>query len=246
LDKEIHCIRFVRGSQVIDLPFTHKPGRRERHLRRRHRNPLFAWPPIEVAPEELLAAQTSDHEEMEAFQQSFGGLVQKAIDLPPNAGSEEVLSLKEELERHYEQSFGLPEDHRREREAIAKLIGVIMKAVRRSAGEDPMALRELADEEEARAIHFRLLVQPLVADILHPETPIRPDELTPSVLSAGPAEVEAVREVFDPDQIALLAAEGRALLIDLEAKGVSLDGPRERLRMLEAHLAAQPLAHPVN
>jgi hypothetical protein len=46
----------------MDLPFTHRPGRRERHLRRRHENPLFAWPPAEVAPEVLLAAQKADHE----------------------------------------------------------------------------------------------------------------------------------------------------------------------------------------
>jgi len=230
----------------MELPFTHKPGRRERHLRRRHENPLFAWPPVEVVPEDLLAAQKADHESMEAFRETFRELMHKAADLPPNAGSEVVLHLKEELERHYEESFGLPEDHRAEQAAIRKLIDLIMSAVRRSVDADPLALRELADEKEARTAHFRLLEQPLVADILHPETPIGPDELAPSLLCASPAEVEAVLEVFDVDQLALLAAEASALLTRLEANGVDTKSPRERLALLSSHLAEPSIARPLN
>lgn len=230
----------------MELPFTHKPGRRERHLRRRHGNPLFAWPPVEVEQETLLAAQQADHEEMQTFRRSFRDLVQKAVDLPPNAGSDTVLSLKEDLERHYEQTYGLPEDHRRERAALKKLIDLIMQAVKRSAGQDPLARRELADEEQARVIHFRLLEQPLVADILHPDTPIGPDELAPSLLCADPVEVEAVLDVFDPDQIALLAGEGRQLVTGLKAQGVDTTGAATRLTLLEARLAAQAAARPIH
>jgi hypothetical protein len=230
----------------LDLPFTHKPGRRERHLRRRHGNPLFGWPPQEVRAEELLAAQREDHEDMEAFQGAFRALVQQAVDLPTNAGSEVVLGLKEQLERLYEQSFGLPQDHSRERQAITKLIALIMQAVRRSAGPDSLARSELADEAEARAIHFRLLEQPLVADLLHPETPIAPDELTPALLSADPAEVDAVLEIFDLDQAALLVTEGRDLLDRLRVDGVEAPAARARLAQLEAHLAGQPSGRPIN
>ncbi len=155
----------------MDLPFTHRSGRRERHLRRRHENPLFAWPLGEVAPEDLLAAQRADHDEMESFRAAFGDLIQRAINLPGDADSDTVLGLKQDLERQYEQSFGLPDDHARERAALRKLINLIMKAMRRAAGSDPLARQELADEEQAREIHFRLLEQPLVADLLHPRAP---------------------------------------------------------------------------
>jgi len=220
----------------MELPFTHQPGRRERHLRRRHENPLFAWPPEEVAPEALLEAQRLDHEEMETFRVSFRALVQRAVELPPDAGSDTVLGLKEELERHYELACGLPEDHRWERESIAKLIGIIMKVVRRSAGPDPLARQELDDEEAARAIHFRLLEQPLVADILHPETPIAPEELAPSLLDATPAEVEAALELFAPEQIAALIAQGAERLARLRSAGVDTARAQERLVQMQARL----------
>lgn len=216
----------------MELPFTHKPGRRERHLRRRHENPLFVWPPEEVAPEALLAAQQADHEEMESFRETFRALVQRAIDLPSDAGSDLILELKESLERAYEQSCGLPERHDEARAAIRTLIEVIMRALRRVAGTDPLARQELADEEEARAIHFRVLEQPLIADLLHPESPIGPDELAPSVLSAGLDEVAALIEILDAAHCAELATESARLLDDRAARGLDITLARQRLALL--------------
>lgn len=220
----------------MELPFTHKPGRRERHLLRRHENPLFAWPPQVVSPEDLLAAQKADHEEMEAFRERFRSLVQRAVELPPDAGSERVLELKELLERQYEQSFGLPEDHARERDALRQLIDLIMRAIRKSAGTDPLARQELADEEEARAIHFRLLEHPLVADLLHPHSPIVPDELAPTLLGAPLDEVAAALELFDPEQIAQLVDQSARLLEELVARGLDVTQPGQRIGMFLARL----------
>ncbi|NCC27223.1 MAG: hypothetical protein EOM22_03480 [Gammaproteobacteria bacterium] len=227
----------------MELPFTHKPGRRERHLRRRHENPLFAWPPQEVPPEDLLAAQQADHEEMEAFGMDFRALVQQAVELPPDAGSEMVLGLKQALERQYEQSFGLPETHTEERAAIRKLIALIMQAVKRAAGVDRLAQQELADEEEAREIHFRLLEQPLVADLLHPESPIGPDDLAPAVLSATLDEVAAVLRILDAEQCAELADQAIRLLEDRTVQGADVSKARLRLDLVLAGLgiASAPL-----
>jgi hypothetical protein len=219
---------------MLELPFTHRPGRRERHLRRRHGNPLFAWPPLAVEPEELLAAQKADHEEGEAFNVAFASLVQRTASLETNAASEEVLALKEELERQYEQACGLPEDHGKEMEAIRRLIAVIMRAIWRAAGEDPLAQRELEDEEQARAIHFALLEQPLVADILHPESPIRPDELAPAILCSSEEEALAASQLFDAGQLALIVEQGREIAGRLDAEGVDASEAQRRIALLEA------------
>jgi hypothetical protein len=221
----------------MELPFTRRPGRRERHLRRRHENPLFAWPPQEVPPEQLLAAQKADHDEMEAFRASFADLVRRTAELPPDAGSERVLGLKQELEQHYEQCCGLPEDHERERVAIRRLIDVIMRTVRRHAGADPLAEQELDDEQFAREIHFRLLEQPLVADLLQPESPIQPQELTPALLSATPAEIDAACEVFDATQLAVIVDEASALRARLANVGLDLAVVEGALSRLDAALA---------
>ena len=221
---------------MLELPFTHKPGRRERHLRRRHGNPLFSWPPEEVQPERLLAAQAADHAEMEAFREDFRKQVGRAAELQPGAGSEEVLGLKADLERLYEQSFGLPESHTQERQAIRRLIELIMQAVHRSAGADPIAQAELAEAEEARALHFQLIEQPLVADLLSPDSPITPADLTPTLLSAPLAELEMALELFDSAQIAQIAEDGARLTEDRAGHGLDMTGPLDRLALILGRL----------
>lgn len=216
----------------MELPFTHKPGRRERHLLRRHQNPLFAWPPQAVQPEELLAAQQADHEDMLAFREHFRELIQRTVDLPPDAGSDAVLSLKEALEAHYEQSLALPEDHREERAALKRLIELIMKTLWRQAGSDPVAQQELSDEETARAIHFRLLEQPLVADILHPDSCIQPQELPSALLSATEAEIEAVCELLEGQELAELLERSEQRLRSLEEQDIDLGQARNRLALI--------------
>jgi hypothetical protein len=221
----------------MPLPFTHTPGRRERHLRRRHLNPLFAWPPREVAPEDLLAAQKADHDDLEAFQARFQDLIQRAAELPPNAGSDEVLGLKEALEAHYEQTYALPRQMADARAALERLIELTMQAVLRQAGTDPLARQELSDEATARGIHFRLLEQPLVADLLHPAGVIEPHDLIPALLSATEAEVEAAVELFDEAQLALLVTDGEALLAERRRHGAAVGDAARRLDVLRLRLA---------
>lgn len=227
----------------MDLPFTHRPGRRERHLLRQHQNPLFGWPPPEIAPEVLLAAQKADHADLETFREAFRALVQRAVDLPADADSERVLGLKQDLERAYEQSFGLPEDHERERSSLAKLIEVIMRAVRRAAGPDPIAAKELHDEGEARALHFRLLEFPLVADLLNPESPIQSHELAATLLVSSDAELDAALDLFDAEQVAAIAAEASALMQGLAGRGLDLSVAERRLGLILGRVGSGASRH---
>ncbi|TVQ93657.1 MAG: hypothetical protein EA400_02090 [Chromatiaceae bacterium] len=220
----------------MDLPFNHRPGRRERHLRRRHKNPLFAWPPQEVAPEDLLAAQRADHADLEAFGPALRDLLERAAALPPNADSQVVLDLKEALETQYEQSHALPGDHAEARAALARLIALIMQSIRRQAGVDPIARQELGEEETARAIHFRLLEQPLVTDLLHPDSVVAPEELAATLLSASTEEVAAACELFDGGQMAVLVHRGQALLAQLAEVGAETAAAQVRLSMLQQRL----------
>jgi len=220
----------------MDLPFTDIPGRRERQLKRRHNNPLFAWPPWIAEPEDLLAAQRADHAELERFRASFRELMQRAIDLPPDAGSDLVLSLKEDLERHYEQACGLPENQDQQKTAISKLLDVIMRVMRRHSDQDPVARQELTDEAQARALHFRLLESPLVVDLLDPDSPIGAHELLPALLSSPTEEVSAATELFDAEQLTRLVSQGETLLAQMHEHGLRATKAEQRLGLIRARL----------
>jgi hypothetical protein len=185
----------------MTTPFSQYPGRHERHYRRRLDNSLFEGRRATRDGEVLLEMQRLDHDELMDFLVALRSTVGEAVDLAPNAGSEIVLDIKERLDRLYEQSAGLADDHAHNQAAIRDLVEVIMRNVERGAAGDPTALDELAQERVAREAHFALLRSALVADLLHPDSAVSADDLAPTLLSASREDLAAALQLFDQPQL---------------------------------------------
>lgn len=214
-------------------------GAWERQLLRRHGNPLFGIPAPTVDAAALESARRRDREEREAFHERFVALMREAGELGPNEGSERLLRLKARLEQAYTECAALAGERRRYQEALERLIEAIVRAVRQAAGPDPLAQRELEQEEQARRVHFRLLEQPLVADLMRPDSPVSEDDLAPTLLSEPAAAVEAALWLFGTDELTTLCRAGRALLVHCYEAGEPLPQAWARLGQMEAALAAQ-------
>ncbi len=194
------------------LKFSTRPGRHERQLRYRHDNPFLPTSRSRITPEQLEQARQLDHEELLAFIPRFREHLREAAELQSSEGSERILELKEKLEICYEEACGLADDQNEAKRAIRRLLQVIMVAIRSGARGDPLALSELAQEEQARAMHFSLLESPLVADLLSPDCAIPAEELAAVLLVADPAELEAALTLFDPQQLQLICGEAEQLV----------------------------------
>jgi hypothetical protein len=227
----------------MSVSFSQRPGRHERHYRRRVGNPLFANAPAAADDDTLLEKQRLDHEELLAFLDALRAAVRRAVDLKPNEDSEVILALKEDLDRLYETSAGLAEDHADNQAAIRQLLDVIMRNVERGAAGDPQAVDELQQERAARETHFALLETPLVADLLHPETCIAAGELAPTLLSAGPGELDAALQLFDAEQLAQLYADAERCLAECPAPPASA---AERLTRIAAALTRRNQGEALN
>ena len=80
----------------MPIPFSERPGRHERHYRRRLDNPLFNRPAVH-GDEALLEVQRLDHDELLAFITELRAAVERAVALQPREDTEVVLKLKEDL-----------------------------------------------------------------------------------------------------------------------------------------------------
>lgn len=201
----------------MTIPFSQLPGRHERHYRRKIDNPLFGDCAEALGDEALLEMQRLDHEELLSFITELRQVVQRAVDLQPNEESDVILALKEQFDRLYEKSAGLADDQAANQSAIRELLAVIMRNVERGAAGDPQALDELHQEHAAREMHFELLKQPLVADLLHPESTIGPDELAPSLLSESEPALDAALQIFDLEQLNKLYSDAQHCLASCTA-----------------------------
>ncbi|MEN8177197.1 MAG: hypothetical protein ABFS39_01080 [Pseudomonadota bacterium] len=218
------------------LLFSEMPGRHERHLVRKHNNELFPESERTLTSDQLNEAQRLDHEELVAYIGDLRKLVGEAVALGPHEQSDVILELKERLDKSYETACRLADDQTPNKEAIKKLVSVVMQAVWKGAGNDSLAHQELEHEGEARKTHYELLEYHLVADLLDPESLIKEKELLPSLLTAQQEEFEAAVTLFDPTQLKALCEQGDDFIQIFDEK--DLEEAHQRLVNLHTLLEA--------
>jgi hypothetical protein len=220
-----------------------KPGIREQYLLSKMDNPLFGASHPSVGKDDLAQARLLDGMDRDRYLETFQTLVQRAADLEPNTPSETILELKEQLDRSYQQACALPGNMDSVKQAIIRLVDVIMQAVRDGAGNDLQAQQQLVEEELARKAHYQLQEIPLVAALMHPDSPVAADELIPALLGVKEDHLSAVVTLFDERQLASICHDAAAFLAQLDPEHSFADA-WDRLRLIEAHYRQrQPSTH---
>jgi len=192
------------------------PGVREQHLLRKRNNPLFPPELQEVSNEDLATARLQDGLEMDRFLGEFQTLVQRAVELEPNTPSETILEIKEQLDQAYQRACALPGDQSAVKQAIGKLVQLIMQAVRAGIGNDAYAERQLEEEDLARQAHYELQEVALVAALTHADSPIAENELIPSLLSEDDTSLVRCLFLFDAAQLAVICSDGERYLQSMD------------------------------
>ena len=214
--------------------FSDKPGARERHLKRKYRNKLFA--DNEVGRDDIIQARQQDAEEAGQFLDHFRQLVQQAVDLDTSAEADVILKLKEQLDKAYEQGAGLAGDQTEIKAMIRRLLDSIMQAMWKGVGQDFQAQSKLETEEQAREAHFTLLESPLVADLIRPDSPIAEDELVSVLLSESEQNLRMAMQIFIPEQQGMLIKKAYEKLSDQDLDEATRADAQQRLSQMEALL----------
>lgn len=213
------------------------PGAYERHLKRRHDNALFEQRQTAMEQDEQMEAQQKDHDVLLEFMQEFQQVLEETVKLKSTSDSDIVLSLKERLDKLYEASCAVPDKQQETKEAIKKLLAIIMTSIRKGAGNDQVAHKELDQEEAARQAHFDLLQSSLIADLLNPVSPIVKEDLLPTLLSAPKEDLALAVQLFDKTQLKLMIKEGTVLLNRLEKNMRNIKEAAESLVFIEGYIS---------
>ncbi len=216
----------------MSIPFSARPGARERHLKRKYNNPLFD-DFDSVTAEAVETARQADEADYDAFLADFETLVGEIAALEPQADTQVVLDLKTRLDQAFEASATLPGDLTPIHDAIAKLMAPMMQAIYKNAENDPVAIATLQDEDNARAAHYTTLSNPLAADLLAENSPIAPDELAATLLSEHPKLVEHALTLFSTAQCEAILDDATNLLGRLEQAGRSTAFAAPQLELIK-------------
>lgn len=218
------------------IKFSPRPGAYERHLQRKHNNPLFPASQQQFLPAEVEQARQRDQQDLQAFMEAFQETVKQASTLSGSVDSEVVLELKEKLERLYITSSSLAGDLGTYQDALLKLIRVCMQTIRKGASDDVAALRKLDEEEQARTVYFAILESPLVAELMRGDDIIQVDELVPTVLSLELGQLTTILALFEPEYLEQLITRTREFVATLTGDVQEQTQVEHKLALMEKTL----------
>lgn len=220
--------------QNLRQKFRTNPGCRERHLRRKLDNPLFAPADRDATIAELDAEQRRDDDELSAFLAEVKSLVARVGNLSPDSNPAEVVELKTTVDAYYEQCLGLPGDQRRVKAALIKLITELTRLNMQTL-RDTESLVKLQDEQVKRLAHFTRLEYPVTGDICREQSPVVEGELVPTLLSEPADALNAALGLFDTERVAAIRDEARALINQRRKEGHDMSQAEESLALIARH-----------
>ena len=216
----------------MKLYFSAYPGSWERQLQRQYDNSLFSHlPPITQS--RIDDAQRKDEAERRTFMQTFQKLLQQVADLDAQVKVEVILKLKDQIESLYEQCAAIGGHFRAEKQGLSKLHELIIQSILENVTLDQNTKNQLLQEVVEQKKHAALLEYPLVAHLLHPQSPIPQDEIVPTLLTEDEASLRAAMSLFAIPQKQILYQEAKQLLTRLKGEGYLLPIGWKRLEVIE-------------
>lgn len=218
----------------MSLYFSVYPGCWERHLQRQYDNPLFFYiQTAGITQADVSAAQSKDEDESSAFNEAFQQLLNEVSTLQPQVEVKVILALKDRIDCLYEQCAGLGGDFSMQKQGLRQLNDLIMQVILSTASQKPDLVEKLHAEIIAREGHFALLEHPLVAHLLHPQSPINETNIIPTLLTEDVTALRAAMNLFGAEQRQVLFDESTRLLTRLKQEGIQLPQAWQLLPLMQ-------------
>ncbi len=218
-----------------------RPGAAERHLQRRHNNPLFPLHRRMVTAHEVYEARLADAQalqdirnELDEVSRSFS----QTTELPLNWQSF-LEGYRDHVDRLDESRLVAGGQNASVGDAIARLRTDILSTWRASIHKNPHSLATLEQEEAKRAERRALLYGcDWTAQLLSHRSLIPPEEVVPALLSESPSELEKAVTGLQAEpglhpMLAQCCATAHRLVNELRAAGHNLPDIGDKLRILD-------------
>ena len=224
------------------LIWSESPGCFERHLQRRCDNPLFPAKRRIVFQSEIDAARARDAAEAEGFRGEYRHLLEQVAQLSEPGTVHQVFELRQKIEDLLERAAQLGGDLEKERASLHELYGVTIASVKDALDKSNLeeATGQLQKAEAIKGTGMRLFHNDFIAQIGRDDTPIKPEEVVPALLTEDPETIQIAVEAlnFTPETMEQVRREATQLIGEVEADGGQVPGKSDKLRALG--LQAQP------
>jgi len=219
-----------------ELAWSIEPGCYERHLQRRHQNPLFPSASRVVTQEEVDAARTHDAAEAKAFRAEVWELVRTCSPqkLSGPLTVRQAFEIRQKIDDLMDRAAELGGNLAKEEEMLSKLYEALISDVRRGLEQlkNDEALQHLQKAEEFRAKGVEQFYDRFAAQMNREDSPIKPEEIVPSLLTEKPETIQLVMNILDDDTKNLFQREAISIITEAEAAGATVHQANEKLQAM--------------
>ncbi|GJH14434.1 hypothetical protein CBA19CS11_36370 [Caballeronia novacaledonica] len=236
----IHAVEFSAAS-LPNWKWSVQAGAAERHLQRRHNNPLFPLHRQMVTASDVHEARVADNRALQDIRHELSALGREfysTSDLPLNWRSF-LDDFRERLDILEDRRLIAGGANDGLGDAISELRQDVLSAWRGAIQKNRQSLTALDREEAQKAARRAILVgSDWTAQLFSQGSLIPPDEVVPALLSEAPVEFERAVTCMQADPrlhetLANCRVSARRLVESLRAAGNEVPQISEKLRMLD-------------
>jgi len=236
----IQAVEFDAKS-LPNWKWSARPGAAERHLQRRHRNPLFPLHRQMVTARDVHEARLADNQALQDVRNELNAVSHAFYEKPelPLNWLAYLESYRDQVDRLDERHLVVGGQNASLGEAIAGLRADILATWRAEIQKNRHSLATL-DQDEARKAERRALLYGCdwTAQLLSHGSLIPPEEVVPALLSESPPELEKAvtglqAEPRLHDTLAHCRAVAHRIVGELRAAGHTFPDMTDKLRILD-------------
>jgi hypothetical protein len=218
------------------LWWSERPGCFERHLQRKQRNRLFGAAAGTVSQADIGAARARDAMEREDLHAAVVGLVERLGGLHSPLLLREAGMLREEIDTLLERAAELGSSALDDDARLTQLQDAVLRTIRTVGTQAPELKPIFAEAEHFYRANVMGSRNSFLAQCRRKDSPIRPEEFLPSLLSEDIQTIHATAAIFAHDEALLgtLRDQARALAAEVEAAREAVPGLNDKLRALGA------------
>jgi len=225
------------GTKLESKPmilWSKKLGSFERHLQRRHQNPLFPVQRQKVTAAELAIARDRDARDAREVKQEFLDLLKFIDRLPSQITSSEFKDLRKRIDDLTRKAIGVGGEVTEIAPELEELRAVVIESWEKGLEASPTDIEALQKAEQLYHRGASLFHNPLVVQMTRRDSPIPPEETVPTILSEDITSISVAMEILPTPERIRLQQTALQLVREVRARGEALPDIEVKLRAMGA------------
>ena len=217
-----------QATMPSDLEWSENPGCFERHLKRKHENPLFPEPDREVTQEQIDEARERDQQDAADLKEEVIVLISDLEKLPELATTGDLSSVRERLDDLLDKAVGIGGEADATKDSLNTLRRALIDSMREGLKDNDEALKAIEKAEAFHQERVKTIHTPFAAQLLR----IKEEDLIPALLSESPETTRLVMQMMKGKNKKRIINAACDLLESVLAEGADIPLANEKLKAI--------------